>query len=431
MLQMFREPKFYVLLCFLVLAAWLRLIWPGDMEYKGDEFHIYEAVKRFVQTGEIQRHGIQASINIPNPGMSVWPFMALGRAFQVSDPVDLSLAVRWLNIFAFGYFIFFVFRVVPQTFRDVWFWAFLLAAVNPFMVIWQRKIWPPSIFPIFSLLLLTGYFKRSEWWGAMLLGFFAVLVGQIQLAAFFFTIPLLVYTLVFHFRADERAFKWPFCLLGCLLGLVPAWPWLTEVVANYQASASNSTPAYIELVKLRFWRYWFTEPFAVKLTYSLGNLHFKEFLASPIFAEKRQYLVAGLHGMLYGMLAFVYFGAVRYLYQKRPSIRSIALGSNENQMLFAAAFWGFGIFLSVTTFNALIYRHYLMILFPLTFAFVAFVILRTQKHAAFFLGLLVALNFLISVAFLQFIHVHGGTSDPAADYGTVYRLQNLPQKAHK
>lgn len=411
-----------MLLLFFILAAGLRLVWPADMEYKGDEFHIYHSVRAFLDKGEVPRYGIQASINIPNPGMSVWPFLALGWLGQVENPVELSMMVRFLNIAAFLYFIFFLFKVVPGTFRDYWFWAYLLAAVNPFMVIWQRKIWPPSLFPFFSLLLFTGFFKRDKWWGAFLLGFIAALVGQIQLAAFFFTIPFLIWTFLFYFTADDCRFRWQYCLLGGLVGCLPMATWLLEVVATANLG-SSSEPAWVEVAKLRFWRYWFTEPFAAKLTYSLGDIHFQEFLAHPVLGGKPRYFVGAIHGFLAAMAVYAFVQALVYLKKYQPSWRSIVIGSNENQLILNAAFWGFGIFLSLITWQSLIYRHYLNILFPLTFVYIAFVAYRTQRVPQFFLGALVIANFLLSVAFVEFIHVHGGTSDPRADYGKVYRLQ--------
>ena len=49
--------------------------------------------------------GMHSSTGIPNFGMSVWVFVALGRAFAVQTPPDLARAVAVCSILAMLLFI--------------------------------------------------------------------------------------------------------------------------------------------------------------------------------------------------------------------------------------------------------------------------------------------------------------------------------------
>src|SRR5579859_6552862 len=134
----------------LVLGAFLRLAWLRDMEYKYDEcWTFWQTQGWFAQSGSSWL-GLYTSNGLRNPAMSIWVFLGLGKIFAVTKPTDLARAVQIINIVALGLLAWFALRVVKREEREPWLWALALAAVNPLTVVFQRKIWPPSILPLLT-----------------------------------------------------------------------------------------------------------------------------------------------------------------------------------------------------------------------------------------------------------------------------------------
>src|SRR6185436_5974144 len=111
------------------------------------------------------------SNGIPHPGMSIWIFFLLTKVFGTQSPPDLGRAVQIVNTVALILLAVFALRLVPRPEREPWLWATALGAVNPLAVLFQRKIWSPSVFPFFTLIYLVGWWYRHDRWGALLWGF--------------------------------------------------------------------------------------------------------------------------------------------------------------------------------------------------------------------------------------------------------------------
>src|SRR5262245_42536220 len=76
-----RTPRPLVLAALTVALAVggvLRLLWTQDMEYKADEVWTFEQT-RASHSGPWPRHGMPTSVEVANPGLSVWPFLVLAR----------------------------------------------------------------------------------------------------------------------------------------------------------------------------------------------------------------------------------------------------------------------------------------------------------------------------------------------------------------
>jgi hypothetical protein len=92
--------------------------------------------------------GMPSSVNLPNPGLSLWVFAGLSWIFDANTPPELARAVQSLNATALVAFVVFAFAAIPKDRREPWLWAAALWAVNPVEVIYERKIWPPSVLPL-------------------------------------------------------------------------------------------------------------------------------------------------------------------------------------------------------------------------------------------------------------------------------------------
>src|SRR4029077_2902261 len=92
----------------------LRLAYPGDIEWKGDEAWTFVHAQSLVAGGPWPWSGMTTSLGPPNPGMSLWVFAGLFAACGVETPPDLARAVQSLNIAALVAFTAFAFAVVPK-----------------------------------------------------------------------------------------------------------------------------------------------------------------------------------------------------------------------------------------------------------------------------------------------------------------------------
>src|SRR4051812_9552275 len=143
-----------------------RLMLPGIVEYHGDEKFTFDHVLAVLNGGAWPPHGMKMSIGGPNPGMSVWIFVLLGLVFRPETPPELAQAVQLLNVAALLAFLGFIVFAIPRREREPWLWALALWAVNPLAVIYERKIWPPSVLPLFIVAMLCGWWYRRHWLGS-------------------------------------------------------------------------------------------------------------------------------------------------------------------------------------------------------------------------------------------------------------------------
>lgn len=140
----------------------LRLAYPGDIEWKGDEVWTFVHAQSMVAGGPWPWSGMTTSLGPPNPGMSLWVFAGLFAIFGVETPPDLARAVQSLNIAPLAAFAAFAFAVVPKQRREQCLWAAALWAVNPLAVIFERKIWPPSVLPLAMIAFMAAWWFRRR-----------------------------------------------------------------------------------------------------------------------------------------------------------------------------------------------------------------------------------------------------------------------------
>ncbi len=419
-----RRPLVLVFAAVAIGAA-LRLVWLRDMEWKQDETWTYEHSRQVQHWSDLSWTGMPASVGVPNPGMSLWVFVALTKLFAVQDPTGLARAVQICNIGALVFLVWFACRLAPPEEREAWLWAAALVAVNPLAVLLQRKIWPPSVLPLLTMLVLCGWQQRSRWWGAFLWGLVAVCMGQIHMSGFFLAAGFALWALLF----DRRGVAWFGWLAGNALGALPMLPWLGALAAAHGTHAlTHDNP--IHALECKFWMRWVQEPFGLGIDYTLED-QFRDFLTYPHVWGRPTYLVAVLHGVLLLAAVVLLVRLARSLWAGRRELGRRFTGKDSPSAFTQnAALWGFGLLLTASCCS--LHRHYMAVLFPLEFLWLARLALgrhgappSAARRGRVWLGVLWAAQLLISIQFLQYIHVqqriHG-------EYGATYASQ---QAAHR
>jgi hypothetical protein len=411
-----------------VAGAVLRLIWVEDIEYKGDEIWTFERTQQVGETEPFPLVGMPTSATVRNPGMSIWIFLGLSNIFAVQDPTDLARACQLLNIAAILVLLVFVVRAVPAEQREPWLWAVAMVSLNPLAVLWHRKIWPPSIMPIFTAGLLIAWWYRHRRGGAFAWGLIGVLLGQFHPGGFFLAFGMFGWALLF----DRRRICWPAWLAGGCLAALPLLPWLHYLLTTTDQHGTTVVKLGNALAG-KFWTYWATQPLGIGLQYSLGE-DFADFLSYPLVLGRATYLVALAHLLVIGIGVWMLLRAARWCWRERQRWRDLWIGrESETAFTLCAAFWSFGILFSLT--GLPFHRHYLLIFFPLMFLWLARLALIRQDASVQGLRLgrtlllvLCLAQFSLSASFLGYIHHNQGLvgGDYRAPYGSQLSQGTLP-----
>ncbi len=419
----------------LLAGASLRLIWPADIEYKADELWTFQ----HSHDTELPWLGMPSSVDIPNPGMSLWVFMLLQRLSGAEDPPALARAVQLLNVAALVLLIAFAFFHVPRAEREAWLWAAALVAVNPLAVLFHRKIWPPCVLPLLTLAMLYGWWYRQRRGAAFLWGLIGACLGQIHMAGFFFAGGFALWALLFDRPWSQRV-AWRSWLLGSALGALPMLPWMVHLLLNPSERPMNPY-RWVHACELKFWVRWCTESFGLGINYTFGP-YFREFLCYPLLGGRPTYLVAVLHCFVACVAVLLLLRALVRLAKQRSRWSELWIGrSCATAFTQNAALWGFGLLLTLSSFS--IHRHYMIVLFPLEFLWVArlalsseFRVLSSEKPAgaselrtqnselrrgrALLFSLCFA-QFILSASMLAFIHTRQNFA--GAEYGIPFGAQ--------
>jgi hypothetical protein len=405
----------------------LRLIWLQDIEYKGDEAWTFTQVQAFWQTGHLKLVGMPSSAGLPNSGMSFWVFLAISSIFPINDPLALTRAVQLMNVAAILLLAMFALTGIERSEREPWLWSVALVSVNPLAVLFSRKIWAQDTLPIFTIGMLVGWWYRGRWWGAFLWGLVGALVGQIHLGGFFFAAAFVGCTLLF----DHRSVRWIAWFAGSILGALPMVPWLIIAIRFAQntpdVSQNNPLTVLLRLINsiYLFIRHWLSLSLGLDLRYSLGD-SFVGFLVYPTVGHTKVYLGA----VLFGVVIFIFLIilvrlAVRMYARPRRTIGLVFSPRSKTTLALNAAFWGYGLLLTVTLLP--VYLHYFIIAFSLPALWVAWLArvgsngsIGSATNSRLLLAGLVVAQACTTLTFLAYIHE---TQFIQGDYGTVYHAQ--------
>lgn len=409
----------------LVAGAALRTVWVTDMEYKADEAWTFLQTQHVGVDQPVPAFGMPTSYDLRHPGGTVWVFLVIAKVFGVTTPTDLGRACQVLNTLAILLVVGFAYRCVPDRQREPWLWAAALASVNPLAVVFHRKIWPPSMAPLFTTVALIAWWHRGRRTGAFFWGLCSVLVGQIHPAGLFLALGVAAWT----FLIDRKSVRWGYWVAGCVLATLTLVPWLL-----YALDAQNQHPTsqryWSNLVNFRFWINWVTEVNGASLHYTLGK-DFTDFLARPVVGGVPTYAVGVLHVLMFGTgLTIVGLAVWRAFRVDRRVIMAEALGkTSATGLAVSAVMFGFGIAFTLTRLP--VHRHYMCLTFPIMYLWLAQTALANRERVAGWLtrgrALLAAaclLQFAVSAGFIGYIHAN--PRPIRGDYGTPYRAQDVP-----
>lgn len=202
----------------LLLAAGLRMGWPGITEFKADEARLLSLALEMGQ-GTWAVRGISSSTGFPNFPMSVWLYAL--PAWVWPHPYSATLFTGLLNTLAVGggYWLARRYWGVGAALA-----ATLLFATSPWAVMFSRKIWAQNLLPLFVMVwaisAALALVEGRRWWLAVHVVSLAVAV-QVHLAAVGLVPATLVLLIVFRRRVDWRPL-----VVGVALSVLLAAPFL-------------------------------------------------------------------------------------------------------------------------------------------------------------------------------------------------------------
>ena len=123
----------------LLIGIILRLSFPNDIEYKGDEKYMFGATQKIGVTEPWPMLGMTSGVGVSNPGMSVWIFVVLAKITHALTPPELARSVQFLNIIGLFVLAFFSLRILSEPEKISWCWATAFAAVNPIRGSFSQK----------------------------------------------------------------------------------------------------------------------------------------------------------------------------------------------------------------------------------------------------------------------------------------------------
>lgn len=377
----------------LLLGALLRLSSPGLTHFQADEARLYRLAWSMAQEGELATRGIASSVGFPNSPVSVWlyalPLLAWPHVYAATLFTGLA------NLLALAGCWWIARRYWGPTAAVA---ALLLFAVAPWAVIHSRRIWAQNLLPPLVVLwgigaLLAFVERRPRYVVVHLLALsLAVLVHFAALA--------LAPASLLLFILFRRRLAWRYVLLGLLLALLPAIPFL--VYLGRQEGAGLAGLAQ-QAGKSAFW-----QPAAWRyawLLFSGAELHS---LAGP---EQFRVYLASIPPMapVYWLLGLLLLAGLFWLLRQAWASRRQESGEGEAALLLLI--WLLAPPLVFLVFPAPTALHYLLPIYPVPFVaagagFSRLIrLLERQERAILWRGL--AWLVLLAVAGLQLWGVVG------------------------
>jgi hypothetical protein len=398
----------------------LRLCFPSDIEYKLDESGYFENSAILLQTHTWPIFGPQTGLLTPSPGLGQGLITALGWLSGAQIPPDLARAVEFTNVAALLGMAAFVGFAIPQRCREPWRWALALWALNPIAVIFERKIWPVSLLPFFTIALIAVWTYRRSFASAFAWGLCGALMAQVHIGAVCLVFALAIWTAA----ARERTARWDGWLLGSAIGALPAIPWVIEFT---RIIVGNDGSWYWRWPIPSFYFRWITQPFGLGVEYTLGRADMLDFLRGPTMWGQTTYLV----GLLYVAIALLTLVAAartlwRIPWRERTRLQPLLIGETDTAILIRASLIGYGSALTLlTVFGANSHRHYLIAVAPIMALWAAIFVLRgddapEKPVARPILAALCVCQALLTLALLTYIHVAGAIR---GEFGPTWRYQ--------
>jgi hypothetical protein len=417
----------------------LRLLWIEDMEWKKDERWSYQMSQEVGRSLPWPAVGMPTSLGFPNPGLSVWIFVPIGRI--AVTPTAMARVIVFLNMIGLLGFGVAVRACLPSSDREPWIWGLSLQAVSPFAIRMSRKIWPPSILTPLLLSLWISHRYRLSRSGAFAWGMMGALIGQVHLSGWFVAAGLAAGTAVGEWRSRlPRSRFWYWWLLGTVLGLLTALPWARALPSSSLALAGGPAQSTVSGHVVGYLHGLVATTTSLLPFAALGLGHeTPDYLVGPI--------LSGIPLHVPDLLSWLTIVAIAARIAARllgaiivPSVRwarrSLARGvdgrrngdprpsSEPAQAAAESASTGFYLWSTLALPSAVFmlttgvyFYHYYFVLCPFLFVLVAACMLPWRR---LLLGLVIA-QALIAYAFVSYIHEHGGAH--RGEYGVSYGRQ--------
>lgn len=425
-------------IAFLTLATFvgfiLRFIYVQDMEYKEDEEYNFIQTQLIGVTQPWPWYGIASGVLLVNPGMSVWVFAILAKLFRIHEPTSLAHAVQIFALLGMSLVVPYALYFISDREKRTWLWAYALALVNPFLVLYQRKLWPEPFLPFFAMITLMGWSKRRTRLGAFIWGCFGACIGQVHMSGFFSAFALFLWTFFFDSQRKSpklQIIEWRYWFLGSIVGSLPLIPWGIYAL-QHMPSGRGIGLGWEEISQFKFWAFWLTDPTGLHLGNALGVrlgnsnwVQIVDFLHYPYLWGKPTFLVGAIHFLTASCVLWIWGRGIRQLLKKSstPLFARFIGRESETAFLLNSVCWGCGILLTLT--GVVIRRYYMAVTFPFEFIFLIRCAQADTPWGKRLLTCLWICEALISAHFVGYIHVNEGA--PQGDYGPAYHLL-LPKK---
>ena len=399
----------------LVLAAVLRMAWPGLTEFKRDEALLLARAFDVVEREQFHLRGISSSTGFPNTALSVWLYAL--PLFVWKHVYSATLFTGLLNTAAvFGCW-WLVRRYWGTTAAIA---ATLMFAVSPWAIFHSQKIWAQNLLvPLvvgWAIGAALAFVERRTWF--ILLHLLCLVVAiQVHFAAVALVPATIIFLIVFR-----RRIEWRLVILGGLLALLTAIPFFYYLFFRSAldfASLGDATTGLVRNFSHSPWRYVWLLTTGREIHALAGPSAFESYLAS----------VPDLTIVQLFWLALVVGGAI---WLGREAWRYRGQGDRPAEMGFLVLVWLLVPPLFFTLPILPVELHYLLPIYPAPYiaAGVAFAVLvyhlgKWRPLAWTALGLSAAAQVWIWLALLNFV----GSQTTPGGYGAPvrYHLQAANQ----
>ena len=394
------ERDTLVLFAIVVAAAVARFVNLDLMEFKGDEAEAMRLALHVLGFSEpgggrfFPTAGLTSNVGVPNPALFIY-LIALPLAV-VRSPLAAASLVAASNVVA----VWLTYLVGKRYYSSfVGLSAAALFALSPWGIIFSRKIWAQDTLPIFATLFLLQLHALLVEKRPRALCWLIILVAaatQIHFSAWILPIILLVAIMV-----GRRTIEWRWALLGIAGAVALYAPFLAyhtrQAYDDAVAASSSSAPDAIHrfLTSVHFM---FSISGGDYLHESLGS---QSGLARPV-------------SLILGPAAFVGLLAACRHWRASP----------EGQLRVLIAVWYVLPLAAMMILPFVVYIHYFIILYPLPFLGLAYVIECIIRHRRMIGGIALA-SCLCSFAILDGQIYRTVVRDGGApgDYGVAYKYK--------
>ena len=403
----------------LTLGVGLRLRHPGDFEFKFDEALALAIGGEWLENPRIALYGMRSSVGINNPPGFVYLF-AFIYACSGGDPTQASYCIIILNVIGLIAGVWWISKRAPSLgkFWSLWVLAFL--AVNPWLVIFSRKIWAPDLLlplVVGAIIGLSSVFQRQWSWPKVLFGVSClVFLSQVHISGIFWVAGLAVAGFWF-WPKEKKKYLWPFFAVTVIILFILCMPWLVYLLNAF----SDFTGGINGLGPLATLGHSLLTPVGV---WSGDGVSLKYFFAP---AEVAAYLKGmGLLWKIFQMIvwAIMAVAGMAALWRLWPAVRKrIAEDIIAPFGLSVIVFWALFVVLGIK-----IIPHYsLVVAFPATLLFAygfgqLEIRLASKKYLRIVVRVVAFLAIFVplwtTLEFMNHIHTHNGTK---GDYGLVLR----------